>query len=379
MQKWTPRRLPVLLSAVVAALLWVVSGTSGTVTAARQGVHITPNGFRMPIYGMSLVKDASGAVGTSCGHLTTPQMETMRFGRTMSRSMLRIRPQALVDTGAGVKFEIIYSDPEGFGFNDAAEGATRRRALEAAAAAWSRVLRGTVTIRINALMEESEEDEEGSTLLAAAGPVDFWLIDNTAIPSSLAWQIQRSRNEDAEVDLEVTVNPDINWEYATNGVAGRDKVSFVYTLLHEIAHGLGFIDSFDPETGVILNDPVPFVYDRFVNRGSDRRRLVMDRPDFEALDDLISNDLFFNGPAAVEASGKSIKPLPMIRLYAPDPYEPGSSIAHVDQDTYADLRTGLMAPRDFGNGTDKIDTLTLSIMKDMGYQLVPNAVTTRVK
>ncbi len=96
------------------------------------------------------------------------------------------------------------------------------------------------------------------------------------------------------------------------------------------------------------------------------------------MNDLVSQDLYFAGENAVAASEKSIHPLPMVRLYAPDPYEPGSSIAHVDQDTYADFKTGLMTPRDFGSGTDKIDILTLGILADMGYELVPGAVTARV-
>ena len=45
---------------------------------------------------------------------------------------------------------------------------------------------------------------------------------------------------------------------------------------------------------------------------------------------------------------------------------------------FRSLKTGLMAPADFGAGSDKIDILTLGIMKDMGYKLVPNAVTARV-
>lgn len=379
MQNSTPRRLSMLLTAVAAALLWVVTGTSDTVTASRQGVHITRNGYRTPLMGMKQTRDKSGALVTSCGQLSVPQVEAARFGRRMSRSMLRISPQTIVDTRAGVKFEIIYTDPDGVGFNDSRDGAARRRALEAAAAAWSRVIRGDITIRIQATMEEQEETEEGSTLLAVAGPVDFWLFDDVAVPSALAWQLQRERNDEAEADIEVVANPDINWEYATNGIAAGDKVSFVYTLIHEIGHGLGFIDSFDQETGTLLNDPIPFVYDLFLNRTSDRTLPVMDRPDHEVRDDLISNDLFFNGEAAVEASRRSIKPLPMIKLYAPNPYEAGSSVSHVDQDTYADVRTGLMAPKDFGVGTDKIDALTLAIMKDLGYELVPNATTANIR
>ncbi len=377
MQTIPRSRFSILLTAVAAAVLWVVSGTSDTLTAARQGVHITPNGFRTPIMGMKQTRDSSGALVTWCGQLSMPQVDAVRFGRRASRAMMRISPLALVDTQAGVKFEVVYTDPQGVGFNDNAEGPARRRALEAAAAAWSRVIRGDVTIRIHATMERQEETADGSTLLAVAGPVDFWLINDVATPSALAWQIQRRRTEDVEADIEVTANPDINWEYATNGESGRDKVSFVYTLIHEISHGLGFVDSFDPETGTLMNDPVPFIYDTFVNRTSGRTLPVMRRPDHEVRDDLISNDLFFNGPAAIAASARSIRPLPMIKLYAPNPYEAGSSVSHVDQDTYADIRTGLMAPRDFGAGTDRIDTLTLGIMKDLGYELVPNAVTTR--
>ena len=67
----------------------------------------------------------------------------------------------------------------------------------------------------------------------------------------------------------------------------------------------------------------------------------------------------------------------MVKPYAPNPYPHGSSIAHVDQDTDADFKTGLMAPKDFGAGTDKNDILTLGIMADIGDQLVPGAVTAR--
>ncbi len=371
-----PRRVTVLLSSLLAVLLWA-SGSTGVSGAARRGVYLTPNGFWTPIYAMSLVRDASGALGMSCAQLTQPEIDAARFGRRDSRAMLRSSSNAVVRE-AGVSFEITYSDPQGSGFNDSAQGEARRRAMEAAAAAWSRVIQGTVTIKVNAVMEASEKSESGNTTLASAGPANFFLSNNKAFPSALMWQLQGRRNSGEEVDIEVKVNPDINWEYATNGVSARDKVSFVYTMIHEVGHGLGYVDSFDPETGKLGNDPVPFIYDTFVNRRSDTTRLVMNRPADEIKDDLKSGELFFNGPAANDASQRSIRPGPMIKLYAPNPYEPGSSVAHVDYDTYSDFRTGLMVPRDFGGGTDKIDILTLGIMKDLGYQLVPNATTARV-
>jgi hypothetical protein len=370
------RPFAVLLTALVVALFWTSASTDVS-AGGRPGTYLTPNGYRTPLFGMSHVRSAAGASGTSCVRLTSEHIAAARFGRRVSRAMQASSPHAVVK-GVGATFEIIYSDPIGAGFNDSLQGATRRRALEAAVAAWTKVIQGSITIKVTASMEDIDDgdDDETTELLAAAGPVDFWVFDDTAIPSALAWQLSDRRDNGGDADIEVTVNEAADWDYATNGVAAGGKASFVYALIHEIGHGLGFVDSFDIETGEIANT-MPFVYDTFVNRGSRSRRAVIDRPGNRAIDDLQSDDLFFNGEHAIEASGRSIRPLPMVKLYAPDPYEPGSSISHVDQVTYADFKTGLMTPTDFGSGTDKIDILTLAIMQDLGYQLVPQAVTAR--
>lgn len=375
----TPRRFPLLLSFLAAALLWT-STSVDIAGVARPGFHITRNGYRTPLMGMSQLRDASGARGTSCARLTADRIEASRFGRRVSRALQAISPQATV-RGPGASFEVTYSDAIGAGFNDSMHGESRRRALEAAVAAWTKVIEGTVTIKVVAAMEDIDDgdDDENTAILAVAGPVEFWLRNDAAVPSALAWQLQKRRNADAEeADIEVVVNETADWDYALNGQAARGKTSFVYTLIHEIGHGLGFVDSFDVETGEFANS-VPLIYDTFLNRGIGERRRLADRTGDQAIEDMQSGDLFFDGPNAIEASRRSIRPLPMIKLYAPDPYEPGSSISHVDMDTYADFKTGLMTPSDFGSGTDKIDILTLAIMKDLGYTLVPNAVTARTK
>lgn len=228
-------------------------------------------------------------------------------------------------------------------------------------------------------MDDGDNDPL-TTLLAIAGPSEFWIHENKVVPSPLMWQILDGRFTNAGgSDITVNVNQDANWDYALNGVATEGRFSFVYTMLHELSHGLGFLDSFDIATGKVLNDPVPFLFDEFVNRGSARSNRVLDHASEERIRDMKSNDLFFNGVNASEASGRSFQPLPMVKLYAPDPYRKGASLAHVDQETYADIRTGLMTPIGFGESTDKIDPLTLAILKDIGYTLVPDAVTTRVR
>jgi hypothetical protein len=365
-----PLRVRFLLFAAIVLL-----GTASSVSAEQQGIHLTRNGFRTPIYGVSQVRGADGTVATECSPLTAPQVDAARFDRQVSRAMLASMPLAVVSGGeTGATFNVTYTDPEGAGFNDSQLGARRRAAFEAALTAWAKVIHATQPIAVQASMLEMEDGDNDptTTLLATAGPTEFWLIDGIATPASLTWQKLGGRYENAkDSDITVNANAKANWDYALDGTAAEGKFSFLYTLMHELAHGLGMVDSFDAKTGKLLNEPIAFVYDGFVNRGAGQRNRVMDHASEEKIRDLKSNDLFFNGENATVASQASIQPLPMVKLYAPDPYRAGSSVAHVDQDTYADVKTGLMTPTGFGAGSKEIDILTLAIIKDLGYEMVP--------
>ena len=118
------------------ALLWTTASTpvSG---AGGPGFYLTSNGFRVPVYGTSQHLDADGNAVAECVKLTSPQIDAARIGRQLSRAMMALSPQAVVSTEGGATFEVTYTDAQGTGFNDAANGAARRRGLEAAAAAWS--------------------------------------------------------------------------------------------------------------------------------------------------------------------------------------------------------------------------------------------------
>jgi hypothetical protein len=376
--KTNSSRTTYLFAALVVALLWAPEFASAQ---SARGVHLTRNGFRTHVFAAQVTRDADGNASSACMALTSPQVEAARIGLRVSRAMSASMPTAVVRGPAGgATFDVTYTDAQGEGFNHSTDGAKRRLAFETALLAWTKVIRAEQPIRVEATMHDMDDgdDDPNTSLLATAGPSEFWIVENKAVPSPLAWQMLGGRYSNAgESDISVNVNQTADWDYRLDGQAERGKFSFVYTLMHEIAHGLGHVDSFDLDTGKLLNDPTPFVYDVFVNRGSSQRNRVMDHAPEEVKRDMVSRDLFFNGENAVAAARAAFRSLPMIKLYAPDPFQSGSSMSHVDQDTYADIRTGLMTPIDFGAGSDKIDKLTLAIMKDMGYSLVPDAQTTR--
>lgn len=366
-------RVSVVLSAFVAVLSVMALPTE--VAAQRApGVHLTRNGFRAPVFGVSQSQDADGNLVAECVALSAEQIEAFRFGRTVSRSMEASSPQAVVSTEGGTTFEVSYPDAEGTGFRHPAEGGNRRQALEKALSQWSKAIKTEQTIRVTASMRSIDDGDNNpaTNVLAFGGPTEFWLLDNIAVPSALAWQIAGGRFENAkDSDITLDVNDKVDWDYSVSGVAQGNRASFVYTMMHELTHGLGFIQSFSSTTGKVLNDPFPFPYDLFINRGSAQRNRLIDHAPEEVTRDLKSNDVFFNGPSATEASlAAEPRPMPMVKLHAPDPYRSGSSIGHIDSSLFSDTRPGLMTPV-IGKGTDQIDAFTLAIIKDLGYTLVP--------
>lgn len=368
----TTQRVSQLLSILTAALVL----TTASISAAQNapGVYLTPNGFRTPLFGMSATTGESGATVTACAPTSAREIESLRVGHQVSRTLAASSPQATVSTpNGGVTFEVTYIDPEGAGFNDSALGATRQHAFETALSIWSKAIKAEQPIRVSASMNDIDDGDNNpnTMLLAVAGPAEFWIIDNQAVPSALAWQRLGFRYENAgPFDINVNVNSKADWDYALDAKLTTGKFSFVFTLLHELAHGLGFVNSFDINTGKVLNDPFPFVYDAFVNRGSSSPNPLLNHSSEETIRDLKSRDLFFSGAATSELSRTLPAPLPMAKLYAPEVHHPASSVSHLDQDTYAPYGTVVMTPL-VVIATDKIDGITLSIMSDLGYQLMP--------
>src|SRR6185503_3308982 len=116
-------------------------------------------------------------------------------------------------------------------------------------------------------VEASFASSDDADLLASAAPTDFVGRDGLLVPLSLASQRDGRPVHPDGADISIEFGSDVDWDYVPDGVAPPGTFSFVYTAMHEIGHGLGFFDTFDPDTGEVSNG-LPTPYDIHINRGT---------------------------------------------------------------------------------------------------------------
>ena len=196
---------------------------------------------------------------------------------------------------------------------------------------------------------------------------------NTFYPVALAEKISgRHLNDPAEADIVASFNSNASWYFNTDGNTQAGKMDLVTIVLHEIAHGLGFTDTYDlegTEGSVGLENggaSIPFVFDVFVENQANENLLQDFQSPSEALGDALeSTDLFFNSPLAVDALAGT-RP----ELFAPATFDGGSSISHLDETVFSSSGdpNRLMTPHiDFAESIHDPGSVLLGILGDMGW------------
>jgi hypothetical protein len=234
-------------------------------------------------------------------------------------------------TAAKTTFIVTYN-----GFSPAAQ-----KSFQAAVDIWANIISSPVPIRITATWRAIDSGTSGGTILGQASPADFTrnfpgqLRAGTWYPMALAEKL-------AGQELNSVNDPDITAEFNSSapwylGVAAPPANQFDFTsvVLHELCHGLGFTSSFrksgnNGSWGFSTSSN--FTFDPFIeNSGSQQLINITNfkNPSTALGDQLTSDNLFFNSPTGI-LSNKGEK----IKLYAPNTYEPGSSISHVNDATY---------------------------------------------
>ncbi len=238
-----------------------------------------------------------------------------------------------------------------------------------------------VPITIKATFEPFKTDPtlpEGTILIGGAMPPEEVKVEggrsNTVYSIALADALTDTASASGKPDITLKLNSGINWYYGIDPTQEPEKESdFISTVLHEVVHGLGFGGTADYKAGIgSLGDTDannnPNIYYRFVVNGSDQAITSFPNNSKALGDQLVSDNLFFDGPNAIAANGGH-KP----KLYAPTTWEDGSSYSHLDQYTYdiAGNPNVDLTPKDPGKADPvrQLGPITLGILKDEGWSV----------
>jgi hypothetical protein len=217
-------------------------------------------------------------------------------------------------------------------------------AVQAAIDIWSDNWSSSVPINVVA----NFVPEGTSGILASASPVSFF-HNFSGSPDSTLWYSSAMANAIAGKDLdplspEISININSTMAHAfylaTDGNCPTNLYDLESIILHEVAHGLGFLsnDSYDgfSQYGSI-DQPTPF--DAYAQTPDGGRLMDIASPSL-ALGSAFKNTLVWSGKQGILANG-GVKPA----LYTPNPFEGGSSVSHLDESTFQGSTTdALMTP-----------------------------------
>jgi hypothetical protein len=290
---------------------------------------------------------------------------------------------------------IVNLDGPGEGFNDPTPwtptggnpattlGEARLNAFQFGADIWGNFLISDVEIFVDANFDPLFCNASSATL-GSAGP-NFVIRDFPGAPVAATWYVQALANSlfgsdliPGASDIDATFNSDIdnndsclsgtNWYYGYDGQGGGD-IDFVSVVLHELAHGLGFLSLVDLDTGA-KNGGYDDAYMRHLEHHGADPPNYPDMTDNERVEASVSEtELHWVGPNVM---GVAIERLTSgrdgdhVRMYAPNPNRPGSSVSHWDTTLTPNQ---LMEP--FYTGVKHGPDLEIELFMDLGWNINP--------
>jgi len=256
--------------------------------------------------------------------------------------------------------------------------AAAKTAVEYAASILQSVLPSDAHITVHATWEKITT----ANVLAQASTTELiagWDIDAQVpyafYPVALAEKIAgKTLNSEAEGDIVLYVNSSIDWYLKTDGNVPLLKYDLVTVALHEMIHGLGFLDSMTAgtTTGSYGVSGVPMIYDNFVENLAGKRltdTLSFINPSIDLKTALTNGQLYFNGPLLKNYTSlnSNIYTITRARLYAPSTFDAGSSVSHLDENTTLQINA-LMTPNiDMQEAIHNPGKFIMSMLGDLGW------------
>lgn len=235
---------------------------------------------------------------------------------------------------------------------------------------WAGLVSSPVPIHVSARWEDLRDPR----LLGQTGP-SSWYADlrdpaAPAYPVAMLEAVRRVELNPGEADIEAQFNssPVTPW-YLGTGQAPTDQSDFTTVALHELGHGLGLLGGMDLTAGLgTWGGDHPSIYDSFTRARTPADAPLLAYPDrsvalYQAL---TSRSVTWTGPRGVAGAGCTAAP-----LYAPSPWQGGSSYSHLDEASFpAGDPNSLMTPYlNAGEVVRDPGPIALGMLTDMGFPL----------
>ncbi|MEY2723466.1 MAG: hypothetical protein RIR93_282, partial [Actinomycetota bacterium] len=242
--------------------------------------------------------------------------------------------------------------------------AQAKEAIQAAIDIWSQNFKSSVPVNISISWTRPIND----SVLASASAKNVF-ANFTGAPDKTLYYTSALANALAGRDLDVNdpelvieVSSNANWYFGTDGKCPPRSYDLVSVILHEMAHGLGFMSGsyYDSTTGEgRILQPTPF--DAYAQLPDGRRLIDLPSPSLE-IGKAMTTALFWSGANGVKANN-GIKPL----LFTPSIYERGSSVSHLDEKTFSNTgENSAMTPNlDAGEVFHSPGSLVLAMFEDL--------------
>ena len=246
--------------------------------------------------------------------------------------------------------------------------------VQAAIDLWAANFDSKVEINVDATWSRSSTAD----ILGSARP-DRYYARFTGAPDSSLWYASALANAIAGKDLDldnpeiiIQINSEAEWDLDGLGKPTRYEYDLKSVMFHELAHGLGFLSTssyiFDRTKGQnvgILEQPTPF--DAFLQTQDGNRLADLPSPSFE-LGQALNSKLVWSGAEGI-AANNGTNPV----MYTPSNYDAGSSVSHLDENTFANSGTNaVMTPNlEAGEVFNEPGPILLAMMKDLRNKPAP--------
>jgi hypothetical protein len=310
---------------------------------------------------------------------------------------------------AGATLTIVNNDGAGEGFNSAAPqllpapgndananlGAQRLALFNAAAAIWGGFLDSSVTIEVRSQFDPLSPCTSSGGVLGAAGAIYVHgNFPNAEFTDTYYHEALANKQAGADLTLD---DPDINATFNSNvdtGCLGAGThfyygldnttppgtINLFVVLLHELGHGLGSSSFTNGTNGQYLGN-IPDIWARFQYDATLGLTWFQMNNAQRRTSGTNTGNLYWNGANVRTASGflsaGRDAASGRVQLYAPSPYEGGSSVSHYSDAAFPNL---LMEPF-INSGLPLTLDLTRQQMRDIGWyrdtgnDLVPDTIT----